>query len=210
VSTPNPNPVLTQEELNAAIAEVEPLAPGEGGIPNLDDATETTAVPIPIPIQPPPVVRAVAARQPAHGASAAPTQAEVSRAEAPATTLERPGLIARLLSSLRHTHPSDVENSAASGVPAPRANVLYRLVDGLLGLVNRPFAALSPPVRQAIGAVGIVTIIVSLAAGGLFPRLFPPKDAVAFLRAKRAQAASALASPAKEAEPKPSKAEGHH
>jgi hypothetical protein len=77
--------------------------------------------------------------------------------------------------------------------PTERMNVAFRAVDLALDLVNRPFARLETGARRTIAIVGVMTIVMSLVAGYLGPRLIQHNDAISLLQRKRAALLSAPA-----------------
>lgn len=218
MSAEDSSSVLTKEELEAAIAEVEALAPGEGGIPSLDDGAgeETVPIPVPIPVPVPasPQVPAIGSGKPpprdTEIPKADPTPAEgttsdsTKTADADASGEQSAGIVQRLLGWLP---PFAVRGGPPSTPRPPNAaasrpsNPAYRLIDIALDLINRPFAHLSPDTRRIIGIVGIVTLVTSLLSAVLFPLVIPRKDALTFLQQKRVEV---LLTPAEEAdEPSP-------
>ena len=214
MSAEDSSSVLTKEELEAAIAEVEALAPGEGSIPSLDDGAGEDAVPIPLPIPVPvpssPQVPAVGSAEPpprdteppkADPAPAEGTTSDITKtAEADASGERSVGIVQRLLGWL----PLFATRSGPPSTPRPPdaiasrpSNPAFRLIDITLDLINRPFTRLSPDTRRIIGIVGIVTLVTSLLSAVLLPLVIPHKDALTFLQQKRVEV---LLAPAEEAE----------
>ncbi|MGD8452335.1 MAG: hypothetical protein PVJ57_10995 [Phycisphaerae bacterium] len=168
--------VLTKEELDAALAEIEELVPGQDGMPSLDDGQGGHVVPIPVPT---PGMPARPAAAPAPGAAQpAPAPEQAVTAETKAETSD---------------------GTAATGDDADRPSLVFRLLDTALKAINRPFGWLSPGVRGIVGLVAMVTIITSLVAGLLLPRLAAEQDVVSLLRAKRAELLVAPPQPPAEA-----------
>jgi hypothetical protein len=98
--------------------------------------------------------------------------------------------------------PADTDTPPQEAPPSPTtteeeqsdlaADVLpdsgfWRLVDQALDKLNQPFARFSSRVRSAIGLAAIVTVVISLATLLLSPHVLPQRDALSFLREKRAQ-----------------------
>ncbi|MFH1747345.1 MAG: hypothetical protein ABIG44_09915 [Planctomycetota bacterium] len=79
-----------------------------------------------------------------------------------------------------HDEEHELETSTSS-----RPGLLYSLVDGLLDVINRPFARLSPETRRIIGLVGTITLLLSVLAPLLLPLIMPRNDAFTFLEQKR-------------------------
>jgi hypothetical protein len=193
----NSNSILSSAELEAAIAEVE-TEPASAALPSLSEQEEQRVVPVPGP--PPAVGRArapdaapdessgfVAQAEPAPVESAPAAQVDAV-AESAARERSRPGFLGRLISLLpfarRRSHvAADVPAESSSSKP----NVIYRAVDTLLAVINRPFAALGPTVRDTVGIVGLVTIVMCVVAGALLPHWMAPPDPVALIREKLEQ-----------------------
>ncbi len=206
----SPNPVATQEEINAALAQAEALSLDDGQIPSLDDNQPKKVVPIPVPpvggarIILPPV--APAADSPAVSATEASESAVADAGSAETVAADagpvRQGFLSRILSWLRlrrrHEPVSSVAPSAGEPAGAPNAatrmNVALRALDLVLDLLNRPFARLGPSAKRAIAIVAIMSIVISAAARILAPRLVTHKDAVSLLR-RQVAALSAPAAP---------------
>lgn len=178
------NSVLTKEELDAALAEIEELVPGEDGMPSLDDGQDNAVVHVPVPGP------AMAARIPNAPAEPPPPAAKPAPQPTPASadpaeeTSEPPPAAANA--------PKDV---------AGRPSLVYRLLDVGLQRINQPFGWLKPSIRRIIGIVALATIATSLLAGLCLPRLVARHDAAAVLRAKRAEL---LVAPPQPAEDSPS------
>ena len=209
------NTVVSDDELSAAIAEIESLNPTQqDDIPSLDDgSTERHVVPIPLPV--PAVKRSpqdvlTATADAAATAEPPPGRAEPAAEPAAATKTEEtapparrgPGVLQRLLASLpvlrrrRRAKPAQpaldtraVEKAPKTSVveAAPSGNFILRMLDTVLDLVNRPFDFLTPAARQKLGLVGLATIVTSILAACLLPLLMPKHDPVSSLRAKRAE-----------------------
>ena len=109
--------------------------------------------------------------------------------EAPATKPAkrvRLGWFARLFRRSATAANADSDATSAASPAGPRTSLLVRAFDKLLDLVNRPFVGLSPAVRYYIGVIGLATIGVSILAVIIMPYLAPPRDAVSFLKERRA------------------------
>lgn len=63
---------------------------------------------------------------------------------------------------------------------------VYRLVDQTLDLINRPFGWVPASVRQLVGHLALVTIVMSLLAGTIIPAMMRARSAVRFVQLKRA------------------------
>jgi len=83
--------------------------------------------------------------------------------------------------------PAATEEQSASTAEALPAKGVCRLIDQALDTLNGPFARFSGQVRNAIGLAAIATVVVSITALLVFPHVMPHRDAVSFLREKRAQ-----------------------
>jgi len=70
---------------------------------------------------------------------------------------------------------------------APLAKRIYRAIDRGLDTINRPFAGLDDPKRALVGWAALTTLIVSILAIALMPKILPHRDAITFLLEKRAQ-----------------------
>jgi hypothetical protein len=79
---------------------------------------------------------------------------------------------------------------AARGALLPITSVLKcvrRGIDRALDRINQPFAALDDQKRALVGWAAITTLIVSLLAMLLIPKILPQRDAITFLQEKRAR-----------------------
>ena len=101
----------------------------------------------------------------------------------------------------------DVPRSAAG---KRRHGLLYRAVDGVLWVVNRPFDRLGADARHLIAVLAVATIVVSVAAGILLPRLCGPRDIYSRIHHASLTAAAHAQAPAAALEaPPPSAKRGH-
>ena len=232
MSTTSLNAELNRDEVATAIAEVESLATAEGQGPGTGERTARELVPIPVPVPGPQpsldTKDSDAERAGGKLGAASPTadppadqapEGGAGDGQAPASDAAPPGevrapaagLTARLLYALRPRRQTqrqealtgeDADATPPSG-PSDSAGFAYRSVEFVLDSINRPFAWLSPNARRIVGAASVVTIIMSLLAGGLLPRLVRRNDAVEFLHQKRAAllAPKAAAKPAGQALP---------
>jgi hypothetical protein len=101
VSEQEPNTVITPEELEAAIAEVEAMAPGHADIPNLDDGNSNQVVPIPVPAPPVQAIPPVAASEGAAPTPPPEPASDAAQPDAPPTDKpRRQGKIGQLLAAL--------------------------------------------------------------------------------------------------------------
>jgi hypothetical protein len=78
------------------------------------------------------------------------------------------------------------EDSGATPV-TPLDRRIYRAVDRVLDRINAPFAALNDRQRALVGWAAVTTLVVSILAMVLVPRILPHRDAITFLQEKRAQ-----------------------
>ncbi len=90
------------------------------------------------------------------------------------------------------SRPSDEagETGASQSVAppvTPLARRVYRAVERGLDRINRPFATLDDGKRALVGWAAMTTLIVSILAMVLIPKILPHRDAVTFLQEKRAQ-----------------------
>ncbi len=83
--------------------------------------------------------------------------------------------------------PATTKEPSAPAAEALPAKGICRLVDRALDTLNKPFDRFGSQVRNAIGLAAIVTVVISTGALLVLPRLMPRRDAVSFLREKRAQ-----------------------
>ena len=187
----NPNSVLSADELEAAITQAESIALGEGGIPSLADGTEQSVIPIPVPG--PNVGRP---RDPG-GHPADPGDALAAQPGQPNAAAPPPVAGGAPASGAEQ---ADAVVDAGENGHAPLA---YRVLDTALAVLNRPFAALNPAVRDVVGLAGIVTIIMSLLAGLLLPSLLRPTDPLSFVHEKQKQRVAAPAGGQTAAKPAP-------
>lgn len=228
--------MVTEDEIQAAIAEIENMSPAEAAA--ISDASDGSGDAPDSPEQPSPSgpdpSNASVADAPAEPASAPqpPVQPDgtasdpadsrdersdtdhaggitgrvsmwVSRFRAGLSrdSLSRAGLsraLARLRAGLRRKsadalpqetpqQPAATEEQSAPTAEALPAKGICRLVDRALDTLNKPFDRFSSQVRNAIGLAAIATVVISIAALLVLPRLMPHRDAVSFLREKRAQ-----------------------
>ncbi|MEW6250240.1 MAG: hypothetical protein AB1716_06315 [Planctomycetota bacterium] len=102
---------------------------------------------------------------------------------------------------------ADAAAAPASSSGSRLVRAVYRGVDGVLWAINRPFEHLAAEHRKLIGLVAIVTIVMSLAAGLVLPRVCPRNDVFSRIRARAA--ASGLHAPAAPAAQPNSQKSGH-
>ncbi len=129
------------------------------------------------------------------------SRASLFRAGLSRASLSRAGLsraLARLRAGLRRKsadalpqetpqQPAATEEQSAAAAEALPAKGICRLVDRALDTLNKPFDRFGIQVRNAIGLAAIASVVISIAALLVLPRLMPRRDAVSFLREKRAQ-----------------------
>lgn len=185
------NELLSKEELEAAIAEIEALGPEKDGVPDLQaEDKPDKIVPIPVPglkpgAAPPAGIPRESNPAPAAAPSAAAPPTAAPRAES--SVSDRP-------SSFLPDEPGSEESPPARTTAPPSRrprrfsalvrlpSLLYQAADLTLSALNRPTAWLPGSIRSLLGLIGLVTIVVSLIAAFGLPLLFPPHDPVATLR----------------------------
>jgi hypothetical protein len=189
---PAPNTALSDEELQAALAQAAALSAQLSPPKEASQDEDNPVVPIPVP---PPFVPPLSADQnAAQYPPAAQQGAPVPPDHPPAgTTRYKPGLMSRFASLFGRERRKAAQPGGTKGTVIQLArypNLFLSLLDLLLELLNRPFAFLGTRARRVLGYASITTIIISLAAGLLFPRLFPRQDAISFIATKKAQLSS--------------------
>ena len=216
-----PNALVSEDDLKAALAEVDALSDAASeAIPDLDP---TAVVVVPVPQAQPELARSDGARpagplsQPSPDADEADTGDAGDASAAPSAHLARAlrpwRAVARLARRIRPRRRREAAASEAPRQPVPAAPTrslgqrLYELVDGALELTNRPFAWLGPAGRQTVGILAIITLILSLAAPILAPRVAARRDALSLLREKRAALDNARPNPGHVPEPSGGRAE---
>lgn len=171
--------IATTDEIEAALAEAEAQ---KSAIPSLDDGNSDSlsedVVPIPVEADLP-------------AGTAIPRQA-------PNESEDNPRVVVTV-------HGEEAgESCPPSKTPVARASSLVdtclHYLDRGLDLMHRPFRRLSPDTRQAVGALAIVTIVMSVLASTLLPILFPPRDAVTLLK-NETQAVRQNTAPADDSSP---------
>lgn len=175
-------PIVSEAEIQAALAEAEAQATS---IPSLDDGQPPAVVSVPVETAAP--LRPLPRESPPEAAATAPTTPGVSPPPA-VTPAPAPGG-APSGPAEAQAAASPAESSAEPAVAAARwwgvggriVDLLYSVIDGVLWALNRPFEKLSAETRQLLGLLALVTVIVSLTAAYLLPRLCPPRDAVSQL-----------------------------
>ncbi len=75
-----------------------------------------------------------------------------------------------------------------AGVDYGEHGFIYRSIDLVLWLVNRPFQFATPNVRRLVGFAALVTIGMSSLALYLLPKLLPPRDTISVFRQQIADA----------------------
>jgi hypothetical protein len=156
------NTIVSDAEIEAALVDAQ-----AGDVPNLDDNSSRTVIPVPIASHLRPMPRSAEPEEP-HGA---PTPAVEATAAEPAAT-----------------QPAEPAATRA-GLGAR----VYRAADCALWAVNRPFAWLGPDGRTLAGWLAITTIVVSVLAMSLLPIFIPRRTFSAELH-RQAQHARATAS----------------
>lgn len=162
---------LSNDELASAIAEVETVnPPTESAASAAQAGPELVAVPVPGPglARPRMAEHAAAPAEPP-----APPDAPPPPEPRAAVTLPVPEQV--------------LESARGPSVNAGGQGILWWVVDRALAVLNFPFEGLSPAARQALGLVAVVTILLSLLAGLVLPRLAPPRDPLSYLQRVRAE-----------------------
>ena len=163
MSDDKPKELIADDDIEAALAEIEQLSDEEvDKIPSLDDGTDDESDPPP----PDPVPLKTKAAE-----SEKKETAEASTAVAAPTT-----------------EPDDKPESVAQA-PAPDnalAQRLYRWTDTAIALADRPVRRFNDSTRKMIGWVSATTLLVALLAALVLPAVFPQRDAITFLQEKRA------------------------
>jgi len=171
MSTHTDPPLISDAELQAAVAEAEALG---ANVPSLDDGGPPV-VPIPVPVGAPPP----------RGAKPRPApEPRVVVVETPTGPL--PEVAAP-------DSPATETADTAPLLPASRwGRRLYFTIDRLLWAVNAPFVWLRPQARTALGWIAAASLVVSILASWLIPALSGPRTPSERLRAQsRAVAAAA-------------------
>jgi len=217
VSKETASGIVSAEELDAAIAAIESLSPGEGGIPNLDDGKRAKVVRVPVPVPAPSVSRPRPAElRPAPAEASVPSDSSEPAPQGAAGEAKptRPaGILGRLRAWFvlrRHRKDATVHGDEAAQPDAPAPPLLYRVAEGILTAINRPFAGLSPRVRQTIGLIGLITVLIAAVSAALLPRLVNRDDAVSFLAERRAQLLAAPSPRDRAGSPSPAPAARGH
>lgn len=211
--------------MSATATELSPASttPATAGA----DDGEVVAVPIP---QPQPESVASGAGSTASGASGPPANAKrfkIGNNPKPPRKIEAEEGAAAKDSETAGAAPagkSAADRTSAASAEAPRAPkrpfllfvVLYGLADGVLGLLNRPFAWVPNGARGAIGGAAVVTLMMAVAGGVGGPLLWPRNSALDAIERKKAElraaeaAAAAAALEAAHAKNEPKKGEAKH
>lgn len=199
------NTLIPIAELDAVMAEIDGLPPEQAAaIPSL----EPSAAPASEASKPGPEISAapIATAAPAAPSSKNP----IPGSNPPAAGAPAKGI--KFVIGRKAENPAGSEKSAGSkseppkraGLPEPVAATLedspaeddlnprvtigkrvYRLFDGVLEALNRPFQRLSGGLRGAVGIASVTTIIISLGTSAALPVIWPHRDAIAFLEEKR-------------------------
>lgn len=158
---PERNDIMSEDELNAAIAEIESSPEAAKAIPDLGDGSDPDVVRIPAN-EPKPVQR-----------TAQPKPAPAVPEPAP----DPPAEDAAPAEAARSAQPTQRSNLGA---------VIVRTVDVGLDLINQPFGGLDRSTRNAIGLAALVTLVMSLVFMLIGPSLLKPTTAFEFAQEKRA------------------------
>jgi len=104
--------------------------------------------------------------------------------------------------------PTEARDETTHIAVTPRTALwkrIYRAVDDALERLNRPIQRMIPrPVRDLIGRIALVTIVVSLLAAWLLPWLLPSQDAISFVRERRSALEAARVESVQETKGNPS------
>jgi len=217
------NTLISDTELETALAEIELLCAGTRDAPA---AEETPELPATAPEydgpdatapktpetdagdrvastkseEPPPVdtTEAPAEPEPAEVASAAASAPPVKKVRFKIGKVEPETEAATRTAEPPTPAPPEVDAPASAEAPAETdapATVsvapptvgkrLYRVADGVLELMNRPFAAMPSRLRDLIGGVAVSTLCLSLVMPLVLGMFASRRDAVSFLRERR-------------------------
>lgn len=183
------NPLLEDEELQAALKQIEQMSEQEAAkLPSLDEDS----------IAAPPAVESPASAPagPAAGAPAKKLEFKLGSkgAAAPGKDKDKPATKFEARRPTRKTPASEEPPPE----PIERPNVLLptisfarrvlRWIDAAVEFLNLPGRRLAPEIRDAIGVAALLTLAMSLGAWLVLPRVLPYRDAVRFLEAKVAEA----------------------
>ena len=164
------NTIVSDAEIEAALVDAQ-----AGDVPNLDDDSSRTVIPVPITSHLRPMPRS-AEPEGLHGAPAPAAEA----------TAAEPAVAGQAAPQPRES-------------AAPRAGLgarVYRAADRALTAVNRPFAWLGPDGRTLAGWLAITTIVVSVLAMFLLPIFIPRRNFSAELHRQAQHARAAASAPA--------------
>lgn len=159
----NQNSILSDDELQAAIAEIEQSPDAAAAIPDLDDGSRDEVVHIP---------------------ANEPKRSDVKPQAAPETGGERED---------EATAGDAEQAEAAGGGLDIRQTLdrvwrsIVDFVDMCLDLINQPFSWLGAAARDAIGWIALATILVSITMVVLGPYLLKTRTAFDFVQEKRAE-----------------------
>jgi hypothetical protein len=170
VSEQATNTIVSDAESAAALVDAQ-----AGEVPNLDDNSGRTVVPVPVTSHLRPMPRSTESE----GWHGAPAPAAEAMSAEPA--------------AVGQAAPQPREPAA------PRAGLgarVCRAADRVLWAVNRPFAWLGPSGRALVGWLAITTIVVSVLAMFLLPVFIPRRDFVVELHRQAQHARAATSAPA--------------
>ncbi len=215
MSQTGPNSLLSSEEIEAALAEIETLTPGQdNAIPDLGDGSDDPVHYVPVKSD---SAGGTSHSSPMGGAGAddvvrvqgpaALCEGETEKPSAPARRRSRWAVIRQVLFGLWPKRaPKTPRAAAESGMkPATTASLhdadrpeTDRTTDSkrswgafIYDTLDRWLETLSKPfsptTRRWIGLVAAVTLITSALAMTLFPLLYPNRDGLWFLNQKNAE-----------------------
>ncbi|MBN2445857.1 MAG: hypothetical protein JXO22_03985 [Phycisphaerae bacterium] len=202
------NTILSEDEIEAALSEIESMPGGLDDIPDLDDGLTSKLTPAPKePAKPrppakqavPPPANAPAMQTPdaapveaAESSDAAERVAEMTPADEVTPAPEREGWAAKIkrviATRLRRVDADeDVNVGFSARNPHDWLQLAGTSLDKMLDLVNRPFQWMKAETRQVVGLIALVTLTFSLIVALAGPRLAPSNSAVEFIQQKRAE-----------------------
>ncbi|MBU0637631.1 MAG: hypothetical protein KKB50_02105 [Planctomycetes bacterium] len=196
--------ILSDDEIQAALAEVESLAIGEkGGIPSLDDGRGSTPV-VTVAVSRPDVdldrQASPDSGKPVATSTLPPAPPRAATAvvpPAPSTKKASPGEAAPERATRAEEEADKDDRAEDSAPPLPKSRLaalltiggrcVYSALDLMLTVIDWPLARARPQTRALVGLLAIITIVTSIVAGSLLPALVPRGGAVRFLAQKTAE-----------------------
>lgn len=186
------NDLMPEEDLQAALAEIESMSPEEfDSIPDLDDGGGDAEF-----SDPSPGGEELQAALTELENLSAPDADSSADAAAPKVSKAKPaagGNKPRFQVGKKATPKTNAATEKKKPEPLPDAGEIsaalalaLRVADVVLALIDRPFSALSEARRTTIGYIALATIAVSLVAMVILPYTLPTRDAIAYVQQKRA------------------------